>query len=204
MTKKKLAKLWHRYVGLSPWYLLILTVISILICLFALRANNEHMAQLRSEVYAADKNNGDVIGALSNLQVYVTSHMNTNLSSGPNAVYPPIQLKYTYSRLVDKLGGQLQSTNSVIYTQAENYCQTAIPNGFSGSYRIPCIEQYIESHSLQQGNIDQSLYQFDFVSPAWSPDLAGWSLLATVLFGLLFLGNLGVNYWHKKSKRSDS
>lgn len=203
MTKKKLVKSWHKFIAVSPWYLLVLTVISGLICLFALRANNEHMAKLRDQVYTADKNNGDIAGTLSNLQRYVTGHMNTNLDSGPNAVYPPIQLKYTYNRLVSQISDQLQSTNSTLYTQAEYYCQNAIPNGFSGRYRIPCIEQYIESHGLQQGNnIDQSLYEFDFVSPIWSPDLAGWSLVATIIFALLFILNFSVNYWHKKHNKS--
>jgi hypothetical protein len=27
------------------------------------------------------------------------------------------------------------------------------------------------------------MYKFDFVSPSWSPDLAGFSLLLAILFG---------------------
>jgi preprotein translocase subunit SecF len=204
MKKKKLNSIWGWFISIRFWYLIILVIISAAVCLFALRSNNEHMAVLRQNVYNADKSNGDVAGALTNLQKYVTSHMNTNLNSGANAVYPPIQLKYTYNRLVSQISGQDQSVNSAIYTQAENYCQTAIPNGFSGRYRVPCIEQYIQSHSLDQGKVNQSLYEFDFISPTWSPDLAGWSLVATMFILFLLLLNVSINYWEKRQKKSAS
>ena len=173
--------------SVKPWWLVILTVVSLIICVAALRSNNEHMIQLRNQVYAADKNNGDIQGALYNLQKYVTTHMNTNLSSGPNAVYPPIQLKYTYNRLISKQTQNYNQQNANLYTQAEQYCQSKVPNGFSGRYRVPCIEQYVTSHGLKASSVNQSLYEFDFVSPSWSPDLAGWSELATIFFGLLLL-----------------
>lgn len=196
--KEKKITIWQRFLNVKPWYLFILFLISGVICVFALRANNEHMAQLRSDVYEADMDNGNVKQALINLQTYVTSHMNTSLTSGSNSVYPPIQLKYSYDRAVTSAGSQAQSANSNLYTEAENYCQNAIPNGFSGRYRIPCIEQYVESHGTQGNNIDQSLYEFDFISPAWSPDLAGWSLLVTVFLLFLTLLNIAVNFWLRK------
>lgn len=193
-----MSKTWDKFVSLSPWYLGALTVIFGIICVFALRSNYEHMTKLRQALYTADKNDGNVTAALVNLQSYVTSHMNTELSSGPNAVYPPIQLKYSYERAVSSAGGQLNSVNSALYTEAEDYCQSAIPNGFSGRYRIPCIEQYIQSHGQQQNNIDQSLYEFDFVSPLWSPDLAGWTLIITILSLFLLLLNRAVNFTRKR------
>ncbi len=156
-----------------------------IVAIFALRANNEHMIVLRNQVYAADKINGDVQGALNNLQDYVTSHMNTNLAI-PNGIYPPIQLKYTYQRLVSAQSAQISATNSSLYTAAENYCQTVIPIGtvgFGGGIRVPCIEQYVTTHGAKPTTIDPALYEFDFVSPTWSPDLAGISLaLSIILF----------------------
>lgn len=204
MTKKKLTNVWHKAISISPWYLLILAVISAVICIFALRGNYEHMTKLRQDVYTADQNNGNVTAALTNLQKYVTAHMNTNLTSGNDSVYPPIQLKNTYDKQTEAIGSQLQSVNSNIYTEAEDYCQNAIPNGFSGRYRVPCIEQYIESHSLNQGSLDQSLYEFDFVSPTWSPDLAGWSLVTTIFLVILFLVRLIIKYLEKRRRSSAS
>src|ERR1017187_4897094 len=122
MRKRRLHHVWRKFRLVKPWYFLILAVVSLVICIYALRANNEHMIIVRAEVYAADQNNGDVRGALYNLQKYVTSHMNTSLSAGPNAVYPPIQLKYTYNRLVEQQSQQVAGQNSELYTQAEAAC----------------------------------------------------------------------------------
>jgi hypothetical protein len=162
------------------------------------------MLKLRDAVYAADKNNGDVQGSLAKLQAYVTAHMNTDLSGGPNAVYPPIQLKYTYDRLVqaesDKLAQQ-NSQNSQVYTDAQHYCEAKIPTGFSGSYRISCIQSYIASHGITNpvsiAPIPDGLYKFDFLSPVWSPDLAGWSLVAAALSALLFVIFFVADKWLK-------
>jgi len=187
MTKRRLHHAWRKFRLIRPGYFLAIGLLSLVVCIYALRSNNEQMIKLRAEVYAADQNNGDVQGALTNLQKYVTTHMNTNLSTGPNPVYPPIQLKNTYDRLVAAQSQQLSAQNSDLYSQAEAYCQLTVPTGFSGRYRVPCIEQYITSHSLKQVSIDQSLYEFDFISPAWSPDLAGWSLVITTVFGFLFI-----------------
>lgn len=184
--------------SVKPWQLLVLTIISALICVSALRANNEHMNTLRNQVYSADKNGGNVELALQNLAKYVTSNMNTNLSSGPNSVYPPIQLTYSYNRVTNSLTESIGQQNSTLYTQAEDYCQAEVPSGFSGRYRVPCIEQYITSHDLSQPNIPQSLYEFDFVSPRWSPDLAGWTMLLTILFGILTIVSLVLKWRFKK------
>ncbi|MEO8784753.1 MAG: hypothetical protein ABI221_00245, partial [Candidatus Saccharimonadales bacterium] len=71
--------------------------------------------------------------------------------------------------------------NSQIYTDAQAECEKEFPIGLSGSGRIPCIQSYIAAHGIQkQDAIPVSLYEFDFVSPRWSPDLAGWSMVASV------------------------
>jgi hypothetical protein len=184
MNKRRLHHVWTTLRWIKPWYFLVLTIISAVICITALRDNNEHMLRLRDEVYAADKDNTDVASALQALQAYVTTHMNTNLSTGPNAVYPPIQLKYTYDRLVQAQADQAAASNSQLYTDAQNYCQSQIPTGFSGRYRVPCIEQYVQSHDTSLPKINDALYKFDFVTPVWSADLAGWSLLATAALAL--------------------
>ena len=188
----------------KPLPLLILTIISATICIFALRSNNEHMNQLRNQVYQADKNGGNVDAALQTLAKYVTTHMNTNLSSGPNAVYPPIQLTYSYNRITTNQAQTLEQQNSALYTKAEDYCQAVVPNGFSGRYRIPCIEQYISSHGLQGVNIPSALYEFDFISPAWSPDLAGWSLILTVTLGIATIVSFVYHIATRKTKQKSN
>ena len=168
---------------------LLLFVISMVLTLIALRQNNQEMVRLRAAVYEADKNDGDVEKALAELRGYVHSHMNTDLTGGGNAIRPPIQLKYTYERLVAAEQAKANAGNTQLYTEAQNYCQTQNPSSFSGGPRVPCVEEYITTHGVpaSQINIPASLYKFDFVSPLWTPDLAGWSLVLTVLLFIAFV-----------------
>jgi hypothetical protein len=173
-------KLYHHTKKLKLRYLLLAALASGIVCLFALRANNEHMLSLRDAVYRADQKGSGVQAALQNLQAYVTTHMNTNLSTG-TSVYPPIQLKYTYDRLVQAQGVELQKQNGQLYTDAQAYCEAQNSKDFSGRNRVPCIQQYVQDHGVKIPPIEDSLYKFGFVSPRWSADLAGWSMAITLL-----------------------
>ncbi|MDB5164520.1 MAG: hypothetical protein JWL89_146 [Candidatus Saccharibacteria bacterium] len=152
------------------------------------------MITLRNAVYTADQNDGDTQTALKNLQAYVTSHMNTNLSAGPNPVYPPIQLKYTYERLLKAQSEAAGKTNTQIYTDAQHACEAQNSTDVSGRNRVPCIEAYVQSHTAATAApISDALYKFSFISPRWSPDLAGWTLVLTTLSGIAFVITLVVD-----------
>ncbi|MEX1058977.1 MAG: hypothetical protein WEC17_00870 [Candidatus Saccharimonadales bacterium] len=180
------------FFGYVPRYVfLVLFVVSALVSVYALRQNNLTMVELRDKVYEVDKNGGDVNGALNDLRQYVYSHMNTNLSSGNNAIKPPIQLRYTYERLVAE--ANKKANDSGLYTEAANYCQARIPASvsISGRSRISCVQDYILSHGGKPAaSIPNALYQFDFVSPTWSPDFAGWSLVLTTALFLAFIAKI--------------
>jgi hypothetical protein len=81
-------KILRKISEISARTFLYLFIASALVCVIALRHNNQQMVKLRDSVYAADKNNGDVNAALNNLRQYVFAHMNTNLSSGNNNIKP--------------------------------------------------------------------------------------------------------------------
>jgi hypothetical protein len=186
--------------AIKPWYFLGLAVASGVICILALRANNQHMIRLREAVYTADRQNTDVQAPLKNLQAYVTSHMNTNLSAGPNAVYPPIQLKYTYERLQIAASDKYTKANAGLYNEAQKACEAQNSTDFSGRNRVPCIEQYVQSHNTAKPPvIPDALYKFAFVSPRWSPDLAGWSVALTLLILLVFAAS-SADYWLVRRK----
>ena len=198
MEKKQLHHLWTKLRPIKPRYFLILFLVSGLICFGALRHNNQTMVKLRSAVYTADQNNGNVQAALQNLQKYVVNHMNTGLSSGPTAVYPPIQLKYTYDRLEQAATQSANASNTQVYTDAQHYCEQQDSTDFSGRNRVPCIEQYVTSHGgVQAAPIPTSLYEFDFIAATWSPDLAGWSLVVSALLFILFIVTFIVDRWFK-------
>ena len=184
MDKRYAHHVWTKVRPVRPWYFLVLAALLFGLAIVALRGNNLEMAQLRNNVYVADKNNSGVQEALQNLQLFVTSHMNTDLSSGPNAPYPPIQLVYTYDRAVVSAGEKATAANTKIYTDAQHYCEKVDSTDFYGTNRVPCVQQYIRNHGVSLPTIPDSLYKFDFASPWWTPDLAGWSL---VLAGLSFV-----------------
>jgi hypothetical protein len=188
----KLMKKWfHKIMAVSAKTWLYLFLATAIICVLALRHNNQTMANLRDDVYAADKSSGDVNTALNKLRAYVYAHMNTSLSSGGNNIKPPIQ------------ANQVQSANQQIYTDAELYCQS-INKAYFGTTRVPCVQNYVINHGIKAAsiNIPAGLYEFDFVSPAWSPDLAGFSLAASFIFLAAFLLRGGTDKLrHKKSPR---
>lgn len=184
MDKRQLHHLWTKLRLVRPWYFLAAAAVFAVLAVGGLRQNNLHMIRLREAVYKADEQNGDVETALRKLREYVYAHMNTDLASGTNAIKPPVQLKYRYERLAAGEKARVSAENSKIYSNAQAECERRFPQSFSGSGRIPCIQEYVASHTIQEVPIPDSLYKFDFVSPRWSPDVAGWSLvLAGVCFG---------------------
>ncbi len=185
---------------LNSAYFLTISIVFAAVSVFALRANNQHMIELRDNVYQADKDNKDVVVPLKNLQAYVTTHMNTNLSAGPTPVYPPVQLKYTYERLVRAQGDAVGVANAQLYTAAQAYCEQQNSTDVSGRNRVPCIEQYVQQHNpAKLSQIPDALYKFAFASPKWSPDLAGWSLVIAVVSGLAFIITFARNRLFHKS-----
>lgn len=199
---KKFFRHFHRILQpINSYIPLVIAIIFGVICIFSLRSNNLKALQLRDAVNQVDKENGDVEKALRELRTFIYSHMNTNLSSGPNAIKPPVQLKYRYERLVQAEQDRLSTENAKIYTEAQAECEKRFPKGLSGSGRIPCITEYVASKGVQQNTIPDSLYKFDFVSPLWTPDLAGWSLVIASLSFAVFVIKLLLDRWVKAELR---
>jgi hypothetical protein len=190
MDKRSLHHAWTVIRLIKPAYVVAVLVASATVTGLALRQNNLTMVELRDKVYQADKANKDVEGALYRLRSHVYAHMNTDLSSGESGVYPPVQLKYTYERLKQAEKARVKQASSNVYTQAQAHCERLHPSGFSGSSRIPCIEDYVASRKVSEKEIPDAMYKFDFVSPSWSPDLAGFSMVITVLAALLLLARV--------------
>lgn len=185
MDKKSLHHLWARRIRpIRTWYLLVACLVSLIGYGLSFRHNDLAMIQLREAVYQADKNGGDVEAALQQLRAHMHSHMRLELKTS-SGVYPPIQLQHTYERLQKAEQARVNEANSKVYTDAQNECERMYPGSFSGGPRIPCIEKYVDDHGVKAKKIPDSLYKFDFVSPQWSPDLAGWLLLLAIASGVL-------------------
>jgi len=201
MDKRSLRKLWVRLGLVSYWYFLAAFVVSGIIFILAYRQNNVHMIQLRQDVFTADEQNKDVEKALRELREYVYTHMNTNLASGSNAIKPPIQLKFEYERLVAKEKARVDAANATLRNQAQAICQQQFPVTANATGIQPCIEGYMNEHGVKAQPIPKELYQFDFISPHWSPDLAGWMLVLTIVFGVLFVTRYSLELWLRHQLR---
>ncbi len=201
MDKKFFKHLYKATRHIHMFAFLAVAIVSGVVCVMALRNNNVTALRLRDTVNQVDKDNGDVETALRNLRAYMYSHMNTNLSTGPNAIKPPIQLKYRYERLLEAQQQQVSVENAKIYSDAQAECEKQFPKGLSGSGRIPCVTEYISSRGVAQEPIEDSAYKFDFVSPLWSPDLAGWTLVISSVSLALFALRFVMERWMKAELR---
>jgi hypothetical protein len=170
-----------------------LFLISAIVCVVSLRHNNGTMATLRQAVYTADRSGNGVEEALDRLRAYVYSHMNTNLQNGNGSIKEPIQLTYSYQRAQEAESARIKAINDSIRPSAEAYCNAQHP--VDTQTLTNCVQDYILRGGGQREQVvPPALYQFNFVSPTWSPDLAGFSLIISLLFFAAFLVALGVKF----------
>ncbi len=195
MHKRKLQHIHTRLHYVPSWLLLSATAGAGVLSVAALRQNNLQMVKLRDAVYTADKEDRDTETALQNLRSYVYGHMNTDLSSS-NGIKPPIQLQGRYDRLVAAETARVKAANDKIYTEATSICEQRHPQG-QITQRASCVEQYVQDRGISANSIAQDQYKFDFVSPGWSPDLAGWSIVLTVLLAFLTVTRIVIDRWLK-------
>ena len=180
--KKRLRTAVRRIEKVKTWQLVILLIMVGFVAATFLRLNNVGMVERRDAVLAADRE-GDreqVAKRLYDLQRYVSFHMNTD----PGRV--PLENIYSqdYQAIIAQNSNDSPSGN--VYKLAADVCD---PIGQAQGWRWPdprytnCIDQELGKYpaaddlrtSLQ--NISSAPYYHTFVSPTWSPDFAGWSLV---------------------------
>lgn len=141
------------------------------------------MVERRTAVKNADAAN-DSTSLLNNLyalQRYSSEHMNA--SSG--TIYLESSYKRDVQKLVDeqKQNGTVKNKNAL--EKADQVCRSQFP-GYSQAY-VQCNLSEQDKYSSQselQTKINfpnPELYRHEFISPRWSPDFAGWSVLVCVL-----------------------
>lgn len=158
------------------------------------------MIRLRDAVIAADERGGNVEKALAELREHVHGHMNTNLSGGGRFAIDdkPVQLKNRYEQLAKEESKRIERLNKQVQAEAESVCGARHPGEGFNSPRVACIAEYVRVNGLTAGEVPSELYKFDFVSPRWSPDLAGWSLLAAAALFLIFILRVLAGWWYKR------
>jgi len=144
------------------------------------------MVERRAAVMSADEA-GDqevTIQRLYDLQQHVTSHMNTDMGTG---VYLEESYRRDSQKVLDQASGD-QNPNGNIYKKAQEVCAPRF-SGYSAAY-LQCTTSELAKYPASSDLIgavklpSASAYLHDFVSPVWSPDFAGWSV---VLCGLIIL-----------------
>lgn len=166
---------------IKTWQLVILLVLAGFVAATFLRLNNTGMVERRNAVYAADKagNQDDITYRLYDLQRYASSHMNADTGV--------FYLQETYNRDVRELvaaSSAESSSNQTVNDAAEAVCRPQF-SSWSPSY-VQCFVNELNKHSgpnvLPSVQLPApALYRYSFVSPLWSPDFAGWSLLICII-----------------------
>lgn len=193
MNKRYLRHLLAGLRKVKLWQLILLFLVLLGLSVGLLRQNSLNMIRLRDAVKTTDAQNGDVQGALAALQRYIGSHMNANMTD------KGIYLDKTYQRAYDRAfqaAAQSGSSSSTIYQQADHACR----NGFvaSGSFQgyVQCVADNVAASGSAADPLatfkapTADLYRHNFVSPLWSPDLAGFVVILTLIVMMLILGKI--------------
>lgn len=201
MHKRHLHHLLKKLQQFKYGYIVAALILSSTVFVFAYRQNNLTALELRDRLLQVDAQDGDVEAALLDLREFTYTHMNANLSGGEGGIYPPIQLKYRYERLVTAEQARVESVNAQIYTEAQAHCEALMPTGVSRD-RVPCIQEYVTARGVDEPRqIPDGLYKFDFLSPVWSPDLAGWSLVVSLVILTALITRIILGYWLRAQLR---
>ncbi len=185
-NKKRFKRSLGQLQRIKTWQLVIILILAGFVSATFLRLNNIGMVQRREAVYTADKtgDNKTTQNRLYDLQRYVSSHMNTDMGSG-------VSLTATYNRdkqaLLEKASN---GSNGNIYVKAQQVCAPRYSN-WSPAY-VQCtvneLAKYPAGADLNKlVDLPRGPYQYNFASPLWSPDFAGWSVLACVVILIMII-----------------
>lgn len=184
-VQRRIKQLQH----FPTWRLVVLLILAIFVALTFLRLNNIGMVERRSAVLAADTtgDNDKIITRLYDLQRYVSAHMNTDMGKG-------LYLQASYDRdvkIADDAASRDTNENGNIYKKAQEVCGPRFTR-YSTAYlqctlgelnKYPAASSIISAVNYPNPNT----YLHVFVSPVWTPDFAGWSVLVCVLLALMIV-----------------
>ena len=204
IDKKKTKFRIKRLSQIKTWQLVILLIMSGFISATFLRLNNVGMVERRESVEHADRA-GDIVNLqqrLYDLQRYVSTHMNADPGK--------IALDHTYKQMYDR---KLKEFEEEIKNQSNNdtvskvraVCDARARQGGYGRATtqadpryVSCINEEWEKYpaakvaNLQFEAPSTEPYYHTFVSPIWSADYAGWSLLVTIFIAMIIVMRLVV------------
>lgn len=192
----------RRLKKVKTWQLVVLLIMAAFLSATFLRLNNVGMIERRAAVYAADEagDRQQLEKRLYDLQRYVSTHMNADPGR--------IALEHSYARQYEAELEQFQanrsgeSSNDVVQ-RVRQACDAQAAAGGWGRYTtqadpryVDCINKEWEKYPAGEASASEFIppavapYYQTFVSPLWSPDYAGWSVVVTGVIALVIIARL--------------
>ncbi len=189
--KRRLRRTMKELQRVKTWQLVIMLILAGFIAATFLRLNNIGMIERRAAVLSADKSGDEqnITNRLYDLQRYVSAHMNTNMGNG---IYLQNQYNRASQAIVDAASAQATPKGNV-YKEINDACK-AIYHSYTPYFqcvtdrlsKAPGVADPVTNVNLPKADI----YKYNFSSPFWSPDFAGWSTLVCVVIGLMIIARL--------------
>lgn len=189
--RRQVKQTLHWIERVKTWQLVVLLVLSLFVSATFLRLNSVGMIERREAVFAADKaaDDEEIQRRLYDLQRYSAVHMNAD--SGD------VYLDKKYNRDVERIVQDAQadqSSRSDILKKADAACKPYF-SGYTQAY-VQCVLTEQEKYPSSTNPVDELampspvLYKHSYVSPLWSADFAGWSVVVSVGLAILIISRL--------------
>lgn len=157
---------------IKTWQLVILIIIFGALSAWSLRQNSLKTLDLQGKVLMSDELNVGTEEAVKELGDHIISSMNSDMAG-------PIQLPNSFNRDYEKL---VLSSEEVTNSQYLSIREKCVTFDVPVEAQSECIRNETNQITSEEFSLPLELYSFDFKSPLWSPDMAGWSSLLTVVF----------------------
>ena len=192
VDRRKIKKTLKRISALKTWQLLVLLVLVIFVAATALRLNSVEMGKRRDAVISADKDQDEAKAGerLKELSDFVSHHMNTTTE----VLLVEIYKRDAQKIITDANEKANHNPNGNIYKRTAEVCDP-INTGYNQAY-FTCLYNELQKYSSDDYVAtsvkfpDSSLYTHRFSSPLWTPDLAGWTILTSIIIVILIVAKL--------------
>lgn len=182
----------------KTWQLVLILTLMLFVAATFLRLNNIGMVQRREAVLSADQESSTeaLQNRLYDLQRYAAAHMNADTGV--------IYLQGSYDRAAERAKkeaeAKMQGGSTNIYQKIEE--EVCGPRARANGWRWPdaryiaCQRNELAKYpEADQGSgavslPNPELFRHNFISPVWSPDFAGFSVLICLLITLVIAGRL--------------
>lgn len=180
---------------IKTWQLVLVLILMLFITATFLRINNIGMVQRREAVLSADEEGDmDVLqNRLYDLQRYASAHMNADTGA--------IYLQQSYDRAAEaaKKAAEAETKGGGVNIYKKIEDQVCGPLARANGWRWPdaryiaCQRTELAKYpASQQGSGEvtlpnKELFRHSFVSPAWSPDFAGFFVVVCLFITLVII-----------------